>query len=139
MSAPAHAAEPMIEANGPLSVLVHWLEHIAVGIDLIGVAIILFGFVVSLIKLLQCLAMGAGLRRGVGDLQDVRLQLGVYILVGIEFMIASDIIHTVLTRELSDLAFVGALVAIRTAISFFLGRELAEVRERVSRAAPSSG
>ena len=56
------------------------------------------------------------------------MDLGTYILVGIEFMIASDIIQTVIKRELADLAFVSALVAIRTAISFFLGRELAEAR-----------
>lgn len=44
-------------------------------------------------------------------------------------MIASDIIHTVISRELEDLIFVAALVAIRTAISFFLGKELAEARQ----------
>ncbi|MBR9825279.1 MAG: DUF1622 domain-containing protein [Alphaproteobacteria bacterium] len=49
--------------------------------------------------------------------------------MGIEFMIASDIIHTVISRELEDLIFVAALVAIRTAISFFLGKELAEARQ----------
>ncbi len=58
----------------------------------------------------------------------LRIELGTYILVGIEFMIASDIIQTVVKRQLSDLAFVSALVAIRTAISYFLGREVAEVR-----------
>ena len=58
---------------------------------------------------------------------QIRIQLGTYILTGIEFMIASDIIHTVLTRELTDLAFVAALVVIRTAISFFLGREIKEL------------
>ena len=42
-------------------------------------------------------------------------------------MIASDIIHTVITRELMDLLFVGLLVLIRTAISFFLGKEVAEL------------
>ena len=59
----------------------------------------------------------------------IRVELGTYILIAIEFMIASDIIHTVLSRELVDLAFVSALVVIRTAISFFLGREVAELQE----------
>ena len=35
--------------------------------------------------------------------------------------------HTVITRELTDLIFVGLLVLIRTAISFFLGREIHEI------------
>lgn len=49
--------------------------------------------------------------------------------MGIEFMIASDIIDTVLTRELIDLAFVIALVFMRTAISFFLAREAQELKQ----------
>ncbi len=103
------------------------LEVMAVGIDLIGVGIIIFGFNVALIKLVAALFRGAGLRRDLGDIRGARLTLGGYILTGIEFMIASDIVHTVITREVADLYFVGLLVAIRTAISFFLGREVAEL------------
>ena len=133
MTSPAHSADaPMLSADGLLGEIGHVLEWLAVGIDLIGVAIILFGFLVSLISLVRCLAQGVGVLKDMSDLQHVRLQLGRYILLGIEFMIASDIIHTVVTRELTDLAFVAALVAIRTAISFFLGRELAEVQREES-------
>ncbi len=120
------AGGPMLSAEGILGQIGDALEWLALGIDLIGVVIVLFGFAVSLINLIRCLARGVGLTKDMSDLQHVRLQLGRYILVGIEFMIASDIIHTVVTRELTDLAFVAALVAIRTAISFFLGKELVE-------------
>lgn len=128
-SAP-HAADAALAAMGAAEgwygQLGHLLEWAARLIDLIGIAIVLLGFVVSLIGFVLCLTRGLGLRRDLHDMHRVRRQLGVYILVGLEFMIASDIIHTVITRELRDLAFVGALVAIRTAISFFLGREIAE-------------
>ena len=101
----------------------------ASAIDLIGIAVILWGFGRAMIAF-----AGAEWRRlrepgNLACMNRVRLDLGTYILVGIEFMIASDIINTVVKRELLDRAFVSALVAIRTAISFFLGRELAEVRE----------
>jgi len=122
----------MLEHEGLLGALGQGLEFIGLGIDLIGVAIVLFGFVVSLIALVRVLSRGVGFRKCVGDLHGVRLQLGTYILVAIEFMIASDIIHTVITRKLEDLAFVAALVAIRTAISYFLGKELAEARQEAS-------
>lgn len=113
---------------GPL--LGEILEVMAVGIDLIGVAIIIFGFNISLLKLLSALSHGAGLRKGLGNIADARRTLGAYILTGIEFMIASDIIHTVITRELIDLLYVGLLVLIRTAISFFLGKEIAELETK---------
>lgn len=103
------------------------LEVLAVGIDLIGVAIIIFGFNVALFRLIGGIAMGAGLRMDLGNIGTARRILGAYILTGIEFMIASDIIHTVITREFADLLFVGLLVIIRTAISYFLGKELAEL------------
>lgn len=110
--------------------VMHALEGLAICIDLIGVSLILFGFFVALLRLL------AGLRHGIGlmspdlsNLSAARTILGTYILTGLEFMIASDIIHTVITREFSDLIFVGLLVLIRTAISFFLGREIHEIEE----------
>lgn len=109
------------------------LEVMAVGIDLIGVAIIVFGFNVALIKLLGALRTGVGLRKSLGNIERVRTMLGAYILTGIEFMIASDIIHTVITREFTDLLFVGLLVIIRTAISFFLGKEVMELSEKESK------
>ena len=112
-----------------LAPLVPAFETLALAIDLIGIAIILYGFVVALIHFLG--AEFNRLRTGGAPVacQSVRLTLGLYILLGIEFMIASDIIHTVISREFGDLLFVAALVAIRTAISFFLGKELAETRK----------
>ncbi len=103
------------------------LEGLAICIDLIGVMLILFGFFVALLRLLAGLRHGVGLAKNLGNLNAARTILGTYILTGLEFMIASDIVHTVITRELTDLIFVGLLVLIRTAISFFLGREIQEI------------
>ncbi|MEL6724883.1 MAG: DUF1622 domain-containing protein [Pseudomonadota bacterium] len=109
--------------------VMHALEGLAICIDLIGVALILFGFFVALFRLLAGLRHGIGLMSpNLGNLSAARTILGTYILTGLEFMIASDIIHTVITREFTDLIFVGLLVLIRTAISFFLGREIIELQ-----------
>jgi uncharacterized membrane protein len=111
-----------------LAPFVHVFEALAVVIDLIGIAIILYGFAVALIQFFGVEFARLRSRGSPVACQSVRLTLGMYILLGIEFMIASDIIHTVLSRKLDDLIFVAALVAIRTAISFFLGKELEEAR-----------
>lgn len=107
--------------------VMHGLERLAICIDLFGVAIILFGFFVALIDLFRAFSKGIGLRRELMGLSHARTTLATYILTGLEFMIASDIIHTVITRQFSDLLFVGLLVLIRTAISFFLGKEVVEL------------
>lgn len=106
----------------------HTLEEIARYIDLIGIAIVLYGFVRAAFSFVALELSRFKQGYTMVQCQRVRLELGTYILIAIEFMIASDIIHTVISRELMDLVFVSALVVIRTAISFFLGRELAELR-----------
>ena len=59
------------------------------------------------------------------------MELGRYILASLEVLIVSDIIHTALTFSLGDLMFLGLLVLIRSLISFFLDRELREIREEL--------
>ena len=115
------------------------LEQIALWIDLVGIAIVMYGFGLAAWDLIG--SEFARLRGSfsIHRMHEVRIQLGGYILTAIEFMIASDIIHTVLSRELVDLAFVSALVVIRTAISFFLSREVNELASmRESEALSSS-
>lgn len=109
--------------------LVSALEAIAGVIDLIGIAIVLWGFLRALIGFARNEVRRFRLGVDSSCMHHVRIELGTYILAGIEFMIASDIIQTVIKRRLEDLAFVSALVAIRTAISYFLGREIADVRQ----------
>ncbi|MEM7003832.1 MAG: DUF1622 domain-containing protein [Pseudomonadota bacterium] len=110
-----------------MDALTHILEEVAFYIDLFGIGIILYGFVLAAWGLLHNEVQRLRNRYSSMRLHGVRIQLGGYILTGLEFMIASDIIHTVLSRELMDLAFVSALVVIRTAIGFFLGREVMEL------------
>ena len=90
-------------------------------------------------RLLAGLRHGIGLTRNLNNLSAARTILGTYILTGLEFMIASDIIHTVITRELTDLIFVGLLVLIRTAISFFLGREILELQHEQDKPQAQAG
>jgi uncharacterized membrane protein len=57
------------------------------------------------------------------------VELGRYILAGLGLFIVSDIIHTALSLALGDLVFLALLVAIRSAISYFLDREIREIKE----------
>ena len=115
-----------------MSGLEHGLEFVARCVDLVGIAIVLYGFALAAGGLVTTELGRFNGRFSEVRLQNVRIQLGGYILMGIEFMIASDIIQTVLSRELEDLIFVSALVIIRTAISFFLAREVKELSEQKS-------
>ncbi len=104
------------------------LEMIAFAIDLVGIAILVYAalkfiahFLGFEIKQLRGLESVEGIR-------DMRLRLGSYILLSLEFIIISDVILTAISRNVDDLLALGLLVIIRIALSFFLGRELNEVK-----------
>lgn len=54
----------------------------------------------------------------------LRMDLGYYLLLGLEFLVAADIIETLLAPDLEHVLVLGAIVVIRTVISFSLNWEL---------------
>jgi uncharacterized membrane protein len=59
-----------------------------------------------------------------------RVELGRYILAGLELLIVSDVLRTALSFALEDVVFLGALVLVRSVISFFLSREIEGLERR---------
>jgi uncharacterized membrane protein len=53
------------------------------------------------------------------DAQHVRCIFGTYILIGLEFLIISDIIQTVISHSKDDLIFLAAIVLLRTIIGYY--------------------
>jgi uncharacterized membrane protein len=55
---------------------------------------------------------------------SIRLNLARSLALALEFLLASDILETVITPSTEALIQLGAIAAIRTALNFFLAREL---------------
>jgi uncharacterized membrane protein len=53
-------------------------------------------------------------------------------MVGLEFLLASDLVSTVVSPSWDELGRLGAIAAIRTLLGFFLGRDL-EAARRIAR------
>ena len=64
--------------------------------------------------------------RGLGR---IRIDFGYYILLGLQFLIAADIIETILKPEMEELIELGGIVIIRILLSYFLTIELKELKE----------
>ena len=91
-------------------------------IELIGVAIISIGALVTLVQFAVATARGTKMEEAVGIL---RSNLGRAILVGLELLVAADIIHTVLVElTLDSVAALAGIVIIRTLLSFSLEAEI---------------
>jgi uncharacterized membrane protein len=103
------------------------LEWLAVAIDLVGALIIIWAFVTSVVGLVRGSIIGGDAHSRIRNLQVVRCGLGVKLVFALELMIISDLLHTIISRSVDDLILVGGLVVIRTAISYFLNKEIQEV------------
>lgn len=98
-------------------------QAIAVGIEIVGVGIIVLGAVVSSVVFLR------DVRRPPGGFQaayqDYRGNLGRAILLGLEFLVAGDIVGTVVVDPtFESLGVLGLIVLIRTGLSFALEVEI---------------
>jgi uncharacterized membrane protein len=70
-------------------------------------------------------------REGMAPFAPVRLDLGRFLALGLEFQLAADILRTAVAPSFTELAQLAAIAAIRTALNFFLGREIKEERQLV--------
>jgi len=102
------------------------LEYIATGIATVGAAIIIWGVLKGLVVLL--LVEFHIFRKTSSKTKEaeerVRLGIGFNLILGLEFLIAADIIRTIIEPTLEELGMLGAIVAIRIALAYFLGREI---------------
>jgi uncharacterized membrane protein len=64
---------------------------------------------------------------------SIRLSFSRYLSLALEFQLASDILSTAVAPTWDDIGKLGATAAIRTALNFFLSREMKEYRERTRR------
>jgi uncharacterized membrane protein len=115
--------------HGPLAPVVSLLEWASAIIDLFAIGLLLIGAV----RFIAGVTV-AELTRGTARVQRTnrqRIELGRYILAGLELFIVSDVIHTALSLALADLVFLLLLVVIRSIISWFLDRELVQLREEL--------
>lgn len=115
------------------------LQHISVGIGILGAAVIGYGVLKGLVRFLR--AEWASLQgRGTTARQEqLRHALGYYLLLGLEFLIAADIIVTLMEPDMERLLILGAIVVVRTIISFSLQYELRHGRENRVASSRASG
>ena len=102
-----------------------YLHHASFGIGVLGVLVIVFGVLSGLIRFVRSEFSAV---RGLSvdeERKQLRHVLGYYLLLGLEFLIAADIIDTLMKPSTQDLVILGAIVAIRTVISYSLNSELA--------------
>ena len=97
------------------------MHNVSVGFEILGIAAILLGFLYALARAARPLRK----RDGATAYRVVRATFGHSILLGLEILVAADLIRTIAVEPtLENLAVLAALVAIRTFLSWSLEVEI---------------
>ena len=106
-------------------------EHAIVLIDIIALAVILYGTAEVVINMLRYSFAGSSETQG----RDAWLHYGRWLVAALTFQLAADIIETSITTSWEAVGRIAAVAVIRTFLNYFLERDLAEVRDRKQEAA----
>jgi uncharacterized membrane protein len=98
-----------------------WIEMVGGALDLIGVVVIAIGLVIAALRYVAGFFSEAALNA----YQKLRQDIGRAILLGLEILVAADIIRTVaVTPTLTSVAILGGIVLIRTFLSLSMQVEI---------------
>jgi len=112
--------------------MTEWLasatEYATLLIDSLALLVIFVGTVEAVFNGLRAMLSAAS-----GHQQrDVWLRYARWLVVGLTFQLAADIIETSISTNWEAIGRLAAIAVIRTFLNYFLERDLAEVRERQS-------
>jgi uncharacterized membrane protein len=102
--------------EGTMTNLVLWLELF---IEMVGASLVGLGVVLTMGRL-------AGVFRRPSEVgyEKTRLVLARFLILGLEFQLAADIIATAVAPTWSQLGKLAAIAVIRTGLNYFLAREM---------------
>ena len=105
--------------------LIEATELSIVVIDTIAFLVIVVGTVDVVVRALRT-EIGAASRE---ERRAVWLRYARFLIMGLTFQLAADIIETSISTSWETIGRLAAIAVIRTFLEFFLGRDVAEVRE----------
>ncbi len=101
--------------------LVSWLKLL---IETTGAIIIFIGVVLAFIEFVKVLSSAKP-----NGYTKIRLLLARYLALALEFQLGADILSTAISPSWDQIGKLGAIAVIRTALNFFLSREMEEERK----------
>lgn len=106
------------------------VDWIVLVIESLGAVIIAIGVVIALALLARALARPTA----PGSFTRVRLVLGSYLVLGLEFQLAADVLKTAVAPSFTEIGQLAAIAAIRTLLNYFLTKEIASERAELEAA-----
>ncbi|MBQ4553908.1 MAG: DUF1622 domain-containing protein [Spirochaetaceae bacterium] len=106
--------------------------YIEMVISIISVAVVIYGVLISLIAFVKTEFLRIKGKYSILRVRVIRADLGTYLLLSLELLIAADVIKTILEPGIQELIVLAGVVLLRTILSFFLNKEIQEIdKERI--------
>jgi uncharacterized membrane protein len=104
-------------------------ESTALGVEGGAVLIVSYGAIEGMVGAIRAIVGG---RTKSGQRKDVWLRFGVWLLLGLEFELAADVVRSAIAPTWNDIGQLAAIGVIRTFLNYFLEKDLEkyEPRER---------
>jgi uncharacterized membrane protein len=120
------SASPEAVVGDVVNVLVTVVEACGAGIIALGA-----------VQAFVLLVIVAVRDRSTAAFLPVRLSLGRYLALGLEFQLAADVLRTAIAPSFREIGQLAAIATIRTALNYFLSKEIAEERRQVNELPPA--
>jgi len=105
-----------------MDLLLRVINGVSFGISLIGIMVVLWGTLQAVLAFLKDKLTGTG--TNIARDASMRQELSAHLLLGLEIFIAADIISSVSSPTWEKVGILGAVVGIRTVLSYFLTIEM---------------
>ena len=103
----------------------HWTLRIAIGVESAAVVIIAIAAIEATVQ-----AIAQFFKRSAAGTEAVRLRLGRWLALALEFELGADILKTAVAPSFTIIAQLAAIIVLRTALNYFLERELRQTEQR---------
>lgn len=104
-----------------MSLFLHWIEYVALTVEAVGVAVMVAGFVIATYRFVR----SPNFYDSLHAYHTYRQGVGRSILVGLDFLIAGDLVKTVIVVNTGEqVATLAAVVLIRAFLGFTLHVEV---------------
>lgn len=103
------------------------VSHLVIVVEACGAAIIAVGAAWAFVKFIYVAIRS----HDSAAFTSVRLILARFLALGLEFQLAADVLRTAISPTFREIGQLAAIATIRTALNYFLSREIAEERRQI--------
>lgn len=109
-----------------------YVDIVILAINFLSILVLVWGVLICAKRFIAVVFSREGKSAAQYKTMDAKIELGRYVLLGLEILIIADIIATIVHPDIEEIIKLAAIVAIRTVISYFLNKEIETTNKELS-------